>query len=527
MASAIRARPPSFPSGMNLSDYYRVEALIRLAEGRMFYLVNDNRPDRKTRRCWECGNEENKSTAANCGDCGASLATRRFLLSSRWDRPGFEPYLAFFDKQISHPALLSPCDVFPYPEEGPNQLCSVVPFNGESLMLDEAAPLPLEKVIRFAQRAIGMLGMLAYNGVRLNWLHRSNFVIRPNGEFLLFDPDVAEVQDEPFPAEACAPVIAELGEILRRYTAVEETGWQRFFLRAENGEFQTAADFGNALQHEVHGQLRQRSTRHAGMTDVGLQRMLNEDNWAWSRLADGIELFVVADGMGGHDSGEVASKLAVETIAAVSEDRIAALQNPNLEMLENILYDAFQEANNTIKGNAEARGSDMGTTMVACMVIDDKIALCANVGDSRGYLIRNGQLHQITRDHSLVARMVEQNRLTAEEARNHPHSNILLRTVGTERNVDIDIFRVELETGDRLLLCSDGLWGEVDDPQIEGILSQDSDNRVVARDLVRAAHMGGGKDNITLVVVHVPGSPPLIAATVTEEPGEAAPISEG
>jgi protein phosphatase len=136
------------------------------------------------------------------------------------------------------------------------------------------------------------------------------------------------------------------------------------------------------------------------------------------------------------------------------------------------------------------------------------VALCANVGDSRAYLIRGGQLHQISRDHSLVQRMVEQNRLTPSEARNHPHSNILLRTVGTERNVEIDIFRVELEQGDRLLLCSDGLWGEVEDAEIESILNQSDNNRLVARELIRAAHHGGGKDNISVVIVNVPGEVP-------------------
>ena len=126
MASGFRARPPSFQPGMHLSDYYRVEGLIRLAEGRMFYLVDDHRPDRATRRCWECGNEENANTAEVCVECGGSLATRHFLLSSRWDRPGFEPFLGFFNKQISHPAMLAPCDVFPFPEESPVQVCSVV-----------------------------------------------------------------------------------------------------------------------------------------------------------------------------------------------------------------------------------------------------------------------------------------------------------------------------------------------------------------------------------------------------------------
>jgi protein phosphatase len=148
----------------------------------------------------------------------------------------------------------------------------------------------------------------------------------------------------------------------------------------------------------------------------------------------------------------------------------------------------------------------MGTTCVCVMVIDDEVALYANVGDSRGYLVRNRTLHQITRDHSLVAEWVERGRITAEEARNHPQSNILLRTVGTERNVDIDIFPVELEEGDRLMLCSDGLWGEVEDAEIEAIFNRHEDNRIVCREQIYAAHMGGGKDNISVIVVGVPGA---------------------
>jgi serine/threonine protein phosphatase PrpC len=507
MASGTRARPPSFPPGMDLSDYYKVEGIVRLAEGRMFYLVDDDRPDRATRRCWECGDESNPADPnGSCAACGGSLAVRRFLLSTRWDRHGFEPFLAFFHKQIQHPALLSPCDVFPFPDGAPQQICSMVPYNEELLLLDEAAPLPIQRVISFAQRAAGLLGMLAHNGVRLNWLHRSNFVLRPNGEIVLFDPDVAAVVDGPLGPSDTRDAVMQLGEILRRYTPIEEQAWQAFFRDAENGRFATAVEFGRALQIEAQRSPAARGTSHAGMTDVGLHRALNEDNWGWARLTSGVEIFVVADGMGGHDAGEVASALAVDTLVREARERVDVSPRPSVDAIENILDEAFQAANNTIKGNAEERGSDMGTTLVACMVVDDTTALCANVGDSRGYLVRAGRLHQITRDHSLVARMVEQNRITAEEARNHPHSNILLRTVGTERNVDIDIFRVELEPGDRLLLCSDGLWGEVDDPDIEAILNSTDDNRVVSRELIHAAHRGGGKDNITVIVVNVPGA---------------------
>jgi protein phosphatase len=506
MASGSRARPPSFPPGSHVSEYYRVEGLVRLSEGRMFYLVNDHRPDRTTRRCWECGHEENPSSAASCESCGASLAVRRFILSTRWDRAGFDPYLAFFQKQVAHPAFLAPCDVFPWPEANPNLVCSVVPYNGETFLLDEAAPIPLSRVVRFAQRACGMLGMLSYNGVKLGWLNRSNFLLRPNGDGMLFDPEVCSVSDRPLSAEDTVEVVKQLGELLRRYTPIEEREWQQFFGEAERGAFPTPAEFGRALQIEASHQRQHGATTHVGMTDVGLQRALNEDNWGWARITEGVELFVVADGMGGHDCGEVASELAVKTLIRVARERIDVVPRPSIDHLETALDEAFQAANNTIKGNAEARGNDMGTTLVCAMVVDDQVALCANVGDSRGYLYRNGTLHQVTKDHSLVWRMVDQGRLTRAEARNHPHSNILLRTVGTERNVEIDLFRVELEPGDKVLLCSDGLWGEVEDQEMESVLNQQTDGRVAARELVRAAHLGGGKDNITMILASVPAA---------------------
>lgn len=505
MASGFRARPPSLSAGMSLSDYYKVEGLIRVAEGRMFYLVNDNRKDRANRRCWECGDENNLVDATHCGACNASLAVRRFLLSVHI---GFNPdaYFQYFQKQISHRAFINPCDAFLYPEDRPMFLCSVVPYHGERFMLDEAAPLPMASVLTLAQRGIGLIAHLANQGIKLSWIHRSNFLVRGDDDFVLYDPQVAEVQNGPVPPDQCAKVIKDLGGVLRKYTPLEEPTWQEFFQGVEDGLYLTPAEFGQALQEEYNRHPRKKRTEHAGMTDVGLVRQQNEDNWGWARLCEGTDLFVVADGMGGHDAGEIASKIAVDTLLSEAGKRLNVTPRPGIDTLENILDESFQEGNNRVKSTGEERGSDMGTTLVCCMVVDDAVALCANVGDSRAYLIRGGQLHQITRDHSLVQRMVEQNRLTALEARNHPHSNILLRTVGTERNVEIDIFRVELEAGDRLLLCSDGLWGEVEDAEIESILNQSDNNRVVARELIRAAHHGGGKDNISVVVVSVPGS---------------------
>ena len=179
---------------------------------------------------------------------------------------------------------------------------------------------------------------------------------------------------------------------------------------------------------------------------------------------------------------------------------------PTEDGLEGLLDGAFQAANNTIKAEAERRDTDMGTTLVSMLMVDEKRAYVANVGDSRAYVLRQNALHQVTVDHSLVAKWVERGRITEEEARHHPHSNILLRTVGTERDVEIDLFRLDVEPGDRILMCSDGLWGEVEDRDIESILNSYADPRTAARELVRASHQGGGKDNVTLMIVSVPAA---------------------
>ncbi|NOY27101.1 MAG: Stp1/IreP family PP2C-type Ser/Thr phosphatase [Oligoflexia bacterium] len=473
---------------------------MRLSEGRMFYLANDDRPDRPQKFCWECGCDDTPRAAASCVRCGANLGPRRFLISVRWETSGYEPYAAFFDKQLEHPGLVSPIDLFF--QDG--VLCSVTPWKGESLMLDEGSPLAMSQVMGLAQRAAGMLAFLQANGVRLAALGRANFLVCRDGQYVLFDPEVAQVYDGPVPDAHRSIEVAHLGAIMRRYTPVTALDVHDFFMAAEEGAYASPFAFGRALEDLLAGDISEPSVMVGAMSDVGLCRVLNEDNWGWIALQPGIHLFVVADGMGGHEAGEVASEMAVATICHVARERMRNLPDPSDEMLENILDEAFQTANNTIKDHSIRMGNDMGTTLVAALVRDDRLALVANVGDSRGYLLRQQVLHQISRDHSLVARMVEQNRLTAEEARNHPHSNILLRTVGTERDVEIDIFRVELEPGDQIFLNSDGLWGEVEDEDIEAILNHYPDPRVSCRELVRAAHHGGGRDNITVLVIQTP-----------------------
>ncbi len=468
----------------------------------MFYLANDVRPDLDTRRCWTCGHLDTPREAEECASCGAPMKDRRFLISARWVPERFDAFRRFVDKDLRHPGLATPDDVFVLD----GVLFSVIPYGGEGLMVDEAAPLRNARLLELGQRIVGTLAYLHAHGVRLAWLNRANLLVSPDNTVRLFDLEVEEALENgaTIPVESTRPILESVAELLRRYCDIEADDLSGFLESVREGQVDQLAQFGRALEerHEVYAPLVYPSML-GGMSDVGLTRQLNEDNWGWLRLSDRSKLYVVADGMGGHDGGEVASELAVRTLCEVARER-EALAPEGEDAVENLLDESFQAANNTVKDAADERGTDMGTTLVCMLVLDDRVGFMANVGDSRGYLMRNGTLHQITKDHSLVQKMVERGRITPEEARHHPHSNILLRTVGTERDIDIDIFRVELEVGDKVLICSDGLWGEVEDRDMESILNTYADPRIATRELVRAAHHGGGKDNVTLMIVQVP-----------------------
>ena len=494
-------RPPPFQPGTRLGAHYAIEGLVRLGEGRMFYLANDNRPDQPHRRCWRCGAEDSPRSEASCIRCEEAFSPQRFMVAGRWDTELFQPYEAFQARTLSHPGLVPTIDTLVMD----GVLCSVSLWDNETLMVDEGAPLERELMIKLALRGVGLVAFLQTNGIEIAPLTLANFIRNKAGEYLFFDLEIAQVHSGPLPSSRRQLGLEGLARALRRFTSIHDLEILDVLGGAIDGRYLEPMAFGRALVEASKTEPKGHAAPiAAAMTDVGLLRVLNEDNWGWTQLSDDVRLYVAADGMGGHEAGEVASRMAVDTICKEATKRFSRISQVSPETLENILDEAFQAANNGIKSHSEDMGNDMGTTLVATLVYQNNLALVANVGDSRGYLMRDAVLHQITRDHSLVARMVEQNRITPEEARHHPHSNILLRTVGTERNVEIDIFTVELEKGDRLLLCSDGLWGEIEDEDIEAILNHYQDPRIVCREMIRAAHHGGGRDNITVVMAEIP-----------------------
>lgn len=237
-----------------------------------------------------------------------------------------------------------------------------------------------------------------------------------------------------------------------------------------------------------------------------------------------VGLFIVADGMGGHQAGEVASRLAVETIekefawllgAGDSEDTrpsypraavITAVDAPPSQQLRQRLRAAVQQANLAITTYGEQNPVDAGNlgTTVTCVLIVDDIAVIANVGDSRTYLVRDQQLNQITQDHSYVAQLIREGQIAPEEIYTHPRRNVITRSLGHRPDVEIDIWSEELQAGDRLLLCSDGLWEMVQESAeiLDSLLSAENPEDTV-KSLITAANRNGGADNIGVVVIHV------------------------
>ena len=233
-----------------------------------------------------------------------------------------------------------------------------------------------------------------------------------------------------------------------------------------------------------------------GITDTGLVRDHNEDNFAFLDLGDMV-LFVVADGMGGHDAGEIASDVAVRTVCS----EVRKGDGWDLDPLA-LVERAVQRANTEVRREASRKGSNMGTTLTVALVEDDT-AYIGSVGDSRVYCIENGSIAQITEDHSVVAKLVAAGQLTKEEARNHPRSNLLYRTIGNDETVKVNTYRKELTRGGTLLLCTDGLWGEVGDEEMRQICAGEEHTDLICARLVQKADANGGKDNITAIVAKV------------------------
>jgi protein phosphatase len=229
---------------------------------------------------------------------------------------------------------------------------------------------------------------------------------------------------------------------------------------------------------------------------VGRKRQKNEDSYL---INDELNLFIVADGMGGHAGGEYASRIAIQTIEQRFQD---STKDTEIEG-ENILRGSIQDAGLKIVAKAEEDRAlkGMGTTVIA-LHLDGKRCVLGHVGDSRGYLFRDGVLEQLTEDHSLVNEQVKSGLITAEEAKTHQFKNIITRSVGVTPEVEVDVVTKKLKMGDAFLLCSDGLSNLVEAREMEREL-REKEPILAAKYMVDLANKRGGDDNITLVLIEI------------------------
>jgi protein phosphatase len=232
-----------------------------------------------------------------------------------------------------------------------------------------------------------------------------------------------------------------------------------------------------------------------GLSDVGRRRESNEDEFL---VEPRLDLYVVADGMGGHAAGEVASRIAVDSL----REALSGPRNGGAAVsLRNAVHEANVRICDSIQTHADQRG--MGTTLVALLVEDER-AIIGHVGDSRAYLLRDGTLRRLTSDHSWVNEQVKLGLLSDEAAQRHPMRNIVTRALGSRTEVAAEVREEGLHSGDVFLLCSDGLNTMLPDEEIEGILARfGSEPEKACRELVARANERGGEDNTTVVVVHV------------------------
>ena len=234
------------------------------------------------------------------------------------------------------------------------------------------------------------------------------------------------------------------------------------------------------------------------LTDVGKNRVTNQDYVYFSADAVGNlpNVFIVADGMGGHKAGDVASVTAVDSV-------LTSIRESTKTDVISIIEEAITRANDTLfnkaKNNTEWEG--MGTTLVLATVTDN-VVYVANVGDSRLYFL-DDDIHQITRDHSFVEEMVSIGEINKSEARTHAKKNIITRAIGVERKTNADFFEVEFSQGDRILMCSDGLTNMVEDEEIQNIIRSSDNLENAVHKLIDTANENGGKDNIAVLVVEL------------------------
>ena len=478
-------------------------------------------------RCARCGSDANEPRQKACRNCGASLADITPYYPHYQIKESLEAGIFESERQLiglSHPSALLPRQSFTETPYGSTPRYYIVgPEVPPQLAAALRGPKELPQILEWAEQLAQGMAYLHNNDVSLGPIDmwriaidgtRARWVDFAPCEFVADDQKARRFADE---VRALAEVTFHLITGKRKYDEsieISPASVGLVFDRVLGGlEAPTASQFASALQAGLIEVRRPTSVdvRVGRLSDVGQMRQINEDSLlsieigqVRRSISEPLGLYAVCDGMGGHSAGDVASALAAQTLARkalaeVMSDGIAEEAPPNWA---GWLKGALQEANQAVFGQRRASGTDMGTTCVAALVHCDT-ATVAHAGDSRCYLLNENGIHMLTQDHSLVQRLIQLGQLTPEEARTHPQRSVIYKNLGDKPTVEPDIATRQLEPGDRLLLCSDGLSGMLDDERIFQIIMSSQHPQEACRRLIAAANEAGGEDNISAIIVEL------------------------
>lgn len=486
-------------------------------------------------RCTQCGTQAVDPEARFCEECGAELLPRDVLLIEQ-DKQGPVSGPALLADLPDDPlrALLPPVDsltadgrdylILEGTVPGYQSLAELLSTRGdapqEPAALDESDALPI------ATQLAKLLEFLHAHAIALGDLSLVQLLIGPQRRLRLRDVgDLQPLTDKARDADLrqLAATIEDLTRTPRetRKLSIDTIDSQplppgsldEVLALGRTGGLPDASAWVRALEGIATSKqsIRGLKTWVGARTDVGIQREIDEDALMTQELRIALTgvyvnagIYVVADGMGGHAAGEVASTLAVQAAANSLAEQLITLASASGDVTDEglgaLIKTAVEEANLAVYQESRRRQNDMGTTMTLALVVGDRCVI-GNVGDSRTYLVRDDKLQRISQDHSLVMRLVDLGQITEDEIYTHPHRSAILRSLGEKPNVETDLFPLRLAPGDTLFLCSDGQWEMVRNPRMQEIILTVDDPQAAANQLVDEANQNGGEDNITVVLV--------------------------
>lgn len=504
---------------------YEITGVISADGAVNVYTARDRRP---RIRCRTCAYVRNMYGDEYCQHCGAPLSAiephhPHYIVkeSMAADAIAIERRLA--DLRLHHGGTLMPDDTFSETIIGTRRYYVVLPEPSPLTGAALSAPQELVDVLQWGimlaeslsflhQRNIAFgaadLMHVSFENKMARWFDFSGArIVQPGVEAReLFKQDAATL--------AASLFVLLTGQVYAPGVPLEPPSLALAFQDVFSGQLSTASALADRLRGALAEIRRPASydVRVGRLTDVGQMRQLNEDSLltleaglVHRSVGRPFGVYAVADGAGGHAAGDVASGIAVRALAQQAIDGLFPLQfsDPPVEMdIAAWLRGAIQAANEAVHRQRSLARADMGTVIVVAVVVDAE-AHIAHVGDSRAYLINAGAIKQITTDHSLVQRLIDTGQITAGEARTHENRNVIYKMIGDRPKVEPDLNRVALAPGDRLLLCSDGLSGYVDDADIHQIVISCASPQEACQRLIDAANRAGGPDNVTAVLVQL------------------------